>query len=103
MLGVVAKHFIKIELKDPDVIAPVSIAEMEELDSQSCRVLRLIEQQGDDFPGFIDHGKVHGDPALPLDTVPHPDSYDDFPDVTATRLSEEEFEVLWLRATGRSL
>lgn len=93
------KHYIKIELKDKDVIAPVSIAELEETaDANSFRVLRLIEKMGDTYPGFIDHGVAHGNPAMPLDTVPHPDTYGDFPDVEATRLTPEEFAAEWERA-----
>ena len=90
------KHYIKIELKDKDVIAPVSIAELEEVTREQCKVVRLIEKMGDTYPGRIDHGVVHGNPAMPLDTVPHPDTYGDFPDVEATRLSAEEFEAEWL-------
>ena len=35
------KHYIKIELKDKDVIAPVSIAELEEVSREQCKVCLL--------------------------------------------------------------
>ena len=94
------KHYVKIELTDLEIIGPVHIAELEELDPRTCTVVRLLEQQAGQFTGFIDHGQVHGDPAVPLDTVPHPDLYASFEDITATRLTAEEFELLWGKATS---
>lgn len=36
---------------------------------------------------------------LPNEIVPHPDTYDQYPDISATRLEEAEFEGLWSEAT----
>lgn len=96
--------FIRIDLTVPGAGTVIHIAELEEIDTRSCTMLRIIELdsagtiQGAARPGT---GESVGMANVPQQVVPHPDTYDDFPDVDHRALSEDEFEGLWTEATAK--
>lgn len=95
------KHlYVRVDLKIPGITLS-HIAELAELNPDTCRPLRMIQiGQEDAISGLVDcqQGSRQGVIDAPNDTVPHPDAYADFEDVLATDLSAEEFEALWQEA-----
>lgn len=91
--------YVRIEMTIPQVGTTVHIAELEELNTQMCTMRRIIEL---DAQGSIQGGaygdKMVGLAAPPADVVPHPNSYGDFTDISATNLNADEFESLWAEA-----
>lgn len=71
-----------------------------------CTLVRIIELHSTD-DGEIVSGVGHfpgrslGLAAEPNETVPHPDSYADFPDIETERLTSEVFEGLWMEAIAK--
>ena len=37
----------------------------------------------------------------PQEVVPHPDTYDDFPDISAQYVDQSRFDALWSEATAK--
>lgn len=95
------KHlYVRVDLKIPGITLS-HIAELAELNTATCRPLRMIQiGQEDAISGLVDcqQGSRQGVIDAPNKTVPHPDAYADFEDVLATDLSAEEFEALWQEA-----
>ena len=89
------KFYVRITINDPDLPAPITVAELEEIDGERCTMVRMVEMNEQEITGYVEDGVVHGNANKPLDVVPHPDLYDTFPDVTATAMTEAEFEALW--------
>ena len=54
-----------------------------------------------DLTGIYVDGRVIGQANQPMGTVPHPRTYDSMEGITATHLSEEEFEGLWSEAQAK--
>lgn len=42
-----------------------------------------------------------GNVDTPQEVVPHPDTYDEFPDISARYMDQEQFEALWTEATTK--
>ncbi|AWB82870.1 hypothetical protein C3B44_11475 [Corynebacterium yudongzhengii] len=102
MFHVKPKHYIRTELTVPGVGTAIHVAELEEIDAQSCTMLRIIELAGDEtIMGAAAGGVTEGQITAPSEVVPHPDTYADFPDITATRLDPEEFEGLYSEAAAK--
>lgn len=80
----------------------VNVAELAELNDHECRMVRMIELTPDHviMGAFID-GKIAGQANEPLDTVPHPDTYDQYEGLEAERLPAETFEGLWAEARAK--
>ncbi|WP_047263205.1 hypothetical protein [Corynebacterium mustelae] len=94
--------FIRLDMTIPGAGSTTHIAELEEIDSSSCRMLRIIE--------LDPHGVIHGGAASgvvaglaapPQDIVPHPRNYGDFPDITTTEISETDFNALWAETLAK--
>lgn len=94
------KHFVRIHYAVPELGGELlNIAELEELSPTECTMVRMIElDPSETITGIYADGRVIGQANMPMGTVPHPDSYDSFDGITATRLTEEEFEGLWAEA-----
>lgn len=102
MFHVKPRHHVRTELTVPGVGTAIHIAELEEIDTTSCAMLRLIELAPDDtIMGATDGTTTAGNTTAPADVVPHPDTYGDYPDITATRLDEAEFQALWSEARAK--
>lgn len=102
MFHVKPRHFIRTELTVPGAGTAIHIAELEEIDQTTCRMLRIIELAPDEsIMGLAGEGRSAGQAPEPMETVPHPDTYDDFPDIDATRLGGDTFEALWSEAVAK--
>ena len=98
----VKRLYIRTDLTVPEAGSLISIADLIELDGSSCRVARMIELDGSEtIKGAYLEGRAVGQINTPQDTVPHPNTYGDFPDISYRTLSEEEYEALWTEATTK--
>lgn len=97
------KHFVRIHYRVPDLGGELlNIAELEELSPRECAMLRMIElDPAETITGIYVDGRVIGQANQPMGTAPHPDTYAALDGITATRLSEEEFEALWAEAAAK--
>ena len=76
------------------------MADLEPIDDDYCRMVRMIELDPNDaITGAVHEGRTAGMANQPNDVVPHPDTYDQFPDISSRRLDKQEFEGLWTEAT----
>ena len=94
------KHFVRIHYNVPELGGELlNIAELEEVSAQECTMIRMIElDPAETITGIYVDGRVIGQANQPMGTVPHPRTYDSMEGITATHLSEEEFEGLWSEA-----
>nr|WP_228496321.1 MULTISPECIES: hypothetical protein [Corynebacterium] len=80
----------------------LNIAELEEISAHECTMVRMIElDPAETITGIYVDGRVIGQANQPMGTVPHPRTYDSMEGITATHLSEEEFEGLWSEAQAK--
>lgn len=97
-----------------DAYTMTHIAELEDIDGQQCRMLRVIELKGPSSMSYRAHevtglarldeaGEwvVHGLEAAPQPLVPHPSLYDLFEDIDASSFSAEDFEDMWATHASR--
>lgn len=89
--------YVKLVMEIPGAGTAIHAAELEPIDAANAKLHRLVEL---DPVGVVRGGaqgeKFVGLAAPPQSVVPHPDTYDDFPDITAEYLKPEEFEALWV-------
>ena len=92
--------YVRIDLIAPDAPPLAHVAEVRPTDSPSlCAMQRIIELgDGSSITGLARGQHSRGMSALPQEFVPHPDTYADMPDISATILSKDEFEGLWQEA-----
>lgn len=97
------KHFVRIQYSVPELGGELlNIAELEEVSAHECTMLRMIELNPNEaITGIYVDGRVIGQANQPMSTVPHPRTYDTMEGITATRLTEEEFEGLWSEARAK--
>lgn len=101
MFHVKQRLHVRTELTVDGAGTAIHIAELEPIDNGFCRMLRVIELGPNDvIMGAAKDGRQSGMAQLPNDVVPHPETYDQFPDITASHLKAEEFEGLWNEATA---
>lgn len=100
---------VRTEIEIPGNPSAIHVAEMKELDHATpespalCTMVRIIELAGTGAGETVTGAGVIGGvqvglAAEPNETVPHPDSYADFPDIKARIITSEEFEGLWVEA-----
>ncbi|MGY6464339.1 hypothetical protein ACXIUA_10695 [Corynebacterium sp. UMB8791] len=94
------KHYVRIHYSAPDLGGELlNIAELEELNSRECTMVRMIElDPSETITGIYADGKVVGQANEPMSIVPHPDLYAQFEGISATAIAVEEFEALWAEA-----
>ena len=99
---------VRTEIAIPGGPTVIHIAQLEELENtaphsvRACKMLKIIELAGDVISGAgIVGGTKINLAAEPDSIVPHPDTYADFPDISARRISKAEFDMLWLEATTK--
>ena len=97
------KHFVRIQYSAPELGGELlNIAELEEVSARECTMLRMIElDPSEAITGIYVDGRVIGQANQPMSTVPHPRTYDTMEGITATHLTEEEFEGLWSEARAK--
>ncbi|APT93543.1 hypothetical protein CPHO_12300 [Corynebacterium phocae] len=79
--------YIRTTLEVPGAGTVTHVAELEEIDTQSCHMHRLVVIQDRPLPAEI-----------PNPVVPHPDTYGQYPGLSAQSLRAEEFHLLWEQA-----
>lgn len=93
---------VRIELSIPGAGTVIHVAELAEMDSQTCAMIRIIElDPSATIRGAATQEKSAGMSHAPNPVVPHPATYADFPDIEHHFLSAEEFEGLWAEALAR--
>ena len=97
------KHFVRIHYNVPELGGELlNIAELEEVSAHECTMVRMIElDPSETITGIYVDGRVIGQANKPMGTVPHPRTYDAMEGITATHLTEEEFEGLWSEAQAK--
>lgn len=97
------KHFVRIHYKVPELGGELlNIAELEEVSAHECTMVRMIElDPSETITGIYVDGRVIGQANMPMGTVPHPRTYDAMEGITATHLTEAEFEGLWSEAQAK--
>ncbi|CAB0531063.1 hypothetical protein CIP107509_00005 [Corynebacterium diphtheriae] len=94
--------YVRTEMTIPGVGTSIHIAELEPTSATHCTLHRILELDPSNTIRGAAHGNaVAGMAAAPERTVSHPNSYANFPDITATHLLQEEFEVLWAEAVAK--
>lgn len=94
--------FVRTTLTIPGAGSVVNIAELTELSAQECRMERMIELTPDhSIAGAFIDGRVIGQANRPLDTVPHPNTYDQFEGIEAEHITADHFEGLWAEAKAK--
>ena len=94
--------YVRTELTVPGVGSAVHLAELEEHDAQRCRMHRMIAlDPADSVVGVATPDSSTGNVDTPQEVVPHPDTYDEFPDISAQYMDQEQFEALWTEATTK--
>lgn len=94
------KHYVRLHYTVPELGGELlTIAELDELSAAECAMVRMIElDPSESITGIYDNGRIIGQANTPMGTVPHPDTYEDYAGVSATRLTPAEFEGLWQEA-----
>ncbi|QGU05860.1 hypothetical protein [Corynebacterium comes] len=99
MFHVKPNFHVRIELSIPGAGSIIHVAELAEMDPQTCAMIRMIELDPSDvIRGAATQEKSTGMANTPNPVVPHPDTYADFPDIEHSFLTPEEFEGLWAEA-----
>lgn len=92
-------HYVKTTLSVPGAGMAIHIAELKELNSQMCEMVRLIALDPNNAIVGAAHGDVReGNIDMPTKQVPHPSTYEQFPDIDATYIEQSEFDGLWTEA-----
>lgn len=92
-------HYVRTTLSIPGAGMAIHIAELKELDSQTCEMLRLIAlDPNNSIVGAATGDSREGNIDMPTKQVPHPQTYDQFPDIDASYIKQHEFEGLWSEA-----
>lgn len=92
-------HYVRTTLSVPGAGMAIHIAELKELNSQVCEMLRLIAlDPNNSIVGAAAGDAREGNIDMPTKQVPHPETYDQFPDIEATYIDSREFEGLWSEA-----
>lgn len=94
--------YVRTELTVPGVGSAIHMAEMEEQDAPSCRMVRMIAlDPSDAIVGVATPTSSTGNVDQPQEVVPHPDTYDEFPDISAHYVDQSHFDALWSEATAK--
>ena len=95
--------YVRTKLNVPGVGSAIHMAEMEEQDTRSCRMVRMIAlDPSDAIVGVATPHSSTGNVDQPQEVVPHPDTYDDFPDISAQYIDQSRFDALWSEAPPSS-
>src|SRR5699024_9890994 len=85
-------HYVRTTLSVPGAGMAIHIAELKELNSQVCEMLRLIAlDPNNSIVGAAAGDAREGNIDMPTKQVPHPETYDQFPDIEATYIDSQGF------------
>ncbi|MDO4928155.1 MAG: hypothetical protein Q3976_03730 [Corynebacterium sp.] len=91
--------YITLTMEIPGVGRSRHAAELLPITAEHCRILRLIEfGPNDEITGAVFQQQPVGQVSLPSEMVPHPDTYENFPEIASSALHAHEFEGLWIEA-----
>ncbi|MDY5839208.1 MAG: hypothetical protein SPJ78_00580 [Corynebacterium camporealensis] len=94
--------YMKTTLSVPGVGSAVHVAEMREQDANSCTMLRMVALDPNEaVAGIATPAASKGNADTPQEVVPHPNTYDNFPNISAEQVAQEEFETLWSEAVAK--
>lgn len=94
--------YVRTHLSVPGAGALINVAHLEEIDDTQCTLRRMIEMNGEEIiMGASIDGQTVGAANKPNETVPHPDTYHQFPDISATYLEADEFNALWTETVAK--
>ncbi|QRP62035.1 hypothetical protein [Corynebacterium minutissimum] len=93
--------YVRTTLTVPGAGTAIHIAEMQEISDTACSMQRIIALAPDDSiaGAATPHASV-GNADIPQQVVPHPNTYDEFPDIEAEFVSALQFHSLWTEATA---
>lgn len=90
------KLYVRTILTVPGAGTAIHVAELTEIDTQTCLLHRLVALAPDEsIVGAATPEQSYGEVDLPQTQVPHPDTYHRFPDIEAKQVSESDFHQLW--------
>lgn len=93
------KLYVRTTMTIPEVGTATHIAELEEINAEACSMLRMIAlAPNDSIVGAATSETSVGNAEVPQRVVPHPDTYDAFPDVNAELIDAFQFHSLWTEA-----
>lgn len=93
------KLYVRTTMTIPEVGTATHIAELEEINAEACSMLRMIAlAPNDSIVGAATPETSVGNTEVPQRVVPHPDTYDAFPDVNAELIDAFQFHSLWTEA-----
>ncbi len=93
--------YIRTTLEIPGAGTAIHVAELEEINAEACRMVRLIALAPNDaVVGLATPHRAVGDAQAPQEIVPHPDTYDQFEDITAEVIDAAQFHALWSEAVA---
>ncbi|MDU0479506.1 hypothetical protein QVA66_09665 [Staphylococcus chromogenes] len=93
--------YLKTVLTVPGLPPFIHIAELEPIDAGLCRTERMLELSADQaVTGAYRRAPaaLHNFATPPQQTLPHPDHWGDLDGISATSVTQSEFETLWLEA-----
>ncbi|AZA14720.1 hypothetical protein ACFPVT_03215 [Corynebacterium choanae] len=90
--------YTKLTMEIPELGTVAHVAELQPMAENTgmCRMVRLIELSDGEVPsgGWVG-GKSRNLATPPQEVVPHPDTFDDFPEVQSEILTGVAFDELW--------
>lgn len=93
------KLYVRTTMTVPEVGTAIHIAELEEINGEACTMLRMIALAPNDvIVGAATPTASVGDANIPQSVVPHPDTYDKYPDIDAELIDAFQFHSLWTEA-----
>ena len=94
--------YVRTTMSIPEVGTAIHVAEMKELSDDSCMMVRMIAlDPSDAIVGVATPTSSTGNVDQPQEVVPHPDTYDEFPDISAQYVDQSHFDALWSEATAK--
>lgn len=93
--------YVRTTMSIPEVGTAIHIAEMQEISETACSLQRMIAlAPNESIVGAATPQASVGNADIPQRVVPHPDTYDEFPDIEAELISALQFHSLWTEATA---
>ncbi|MDK8764218.1 hypothetical protein QP922_10345 [Corynebacterium sp. MSK218] len=93
--------YVRTTMTLPEVGTAIHIAEMQEISDSACSMQRMIAlAPNDSIVGAATPQASVGNADIPQQVVPHPNTYDEFPDIESEFVSALQFHSLWTEATA---
>ena len=90
--------YVRTTMSIPEVGTAIHVAEMKELSDDSCMMVRMIAlAPNEEIVGAATPQTSVGNADIPQQVVPHPRTYDQFPDIDAELIDAPVFHSLWTK------